>query len=129
MMVVSPKQKGRWKAVPPVLTSELPIRIPVGGSQKVTMKVSRGKALVKNAKLELDDPPAGLHLRDMKMGAGTLTFTLAVDADATESFSGNVIVSIIREFTPKAREGRPTPKKRRRRIGYLPAIPVEIIAK
>jgi len=126
MMVVSPKQKGRPQSL--ALATAGPVRIPVGGSQNVVMKVNRGKALIPDATLELADPPAGLRLRDMSLDGATLTFTLSVDADA-KSFSGNVIVGIIREFTPKAREGAAPKKKRRTRIGYLPAIPVEIVAK
>jgi len=126
MMVLSPKFK--WKVVPMPPVATVPIRIPVGGSQKVTVKGMRGGWL-KDAILELDEPPSGLRLRDTSLEGTTLSFTLAVDEDVTESFAGNVIVAIIREFTPKAREGRPPPKKRRSRVGYLPAVPVEISVK
>jgi len=106
-----------------------PIRIPVGGSQKVEITSARGVTALKNTVLELNDPPTGLRLHDTVIEGKSLFFTLSVDKDVTESFSGNVIVATIREIMPKAREGAPPPRKRRWGAGYLPAVPIEIVAK
>jgi hypothetical protein len=125
MMVLSQKQK--WKAVPMSVATVGTVRIPIGGSQKVEVETRRGPAAMKNMVLELDEAPAGLKLSDMAVDKTKLSFVLAVDADATESFSGNVIVSMVRIIIPKAREGAPPPKPRRWLSGYLPAIPVEIV--
>ncbi|HET6428665.1 MAG TPA: hypothetical protein VFJ30_09670, partial [Phycisphaerae bacterium] len=59
-----------------------------------------------------------------------LEFRLAADKDTAKSgLADNLIVEAFRELVPKAKKGAAPAKKRRWSIGFLPAIPVEIVRK
>ncbi|MHC4906547.1 MAG: hypothetical protein ACYTEN_12100, partial [Planctomycetota bacterium] len=50
------------------------------------------------------------------------------DKDVVKSdVSENLIIQMLREFTPKRKEGKPAPQKQRGSIGVIPAIPIQIV--
>ena len=105
---------------------DVPVRIPVGGSRQVVVK-TRKNILLQQLRLELNDPPKGLSLHDVSVVAQGLQFRLKADKDAVKSgFADNLIVEAFREFTPKGKDGKPRPK-RRWPVGYLPAVPIQIV--
>lgn len=121
-------QKKRWPQPFFKLTSNAPIRIASGDSVRVRLKMGKQKVL-NDLELELNQPPKGLTLHDVKAEDGNLTFELKADEELIATgFVGNVIVEGFRKYTPKKKgKGKKTPPSRRISIDFLPAIPVEII--
>ena len=121
--------KQRWSAPAMRIAEDGAIRIPVGGSKRVRVKAWNSRA-IKGIMLELNDPPEGLSLDDVSVVSDGLEFRLHADKDAVKSgFADNLIVEAFRESTPKTKDGKPAGAKRRYSIGFLPAIPIEIVRK
>ncbi len=114
---------------PPLFESvgDEPVRIAAGRSAQVRFKIAK-RPFFDGIKLKLSRPPEGLTLHDVKVASGTLSFTLKVDEKST-GFAGNVIIAASNELKPKKKNknNRAANKKRRISIGYLPAVPIEII--
>lgn len=111
----------------PGMVDPAPVRIPVGGTAEVQIRVPMRPKL-KDIHLELCDPPDGVTLRDVTVTPGHLTLVLESGAAATPSgVQDNLIV---RAFTERARPGpggKPAGQKQRIFLGVLPAIPFEIV--
>jgi hypothetical protein len=119
-------QKARWAAPPVEVAGDIPVRIPLGGSARVILKTRRSRAL-RQVKLVLNKPPEGLTLHDVTVAAQGLSFQLKAYKDSVQSgFADNLIVEAVREFRPKNKDGKLLPK-RRASVGFLPAIPIEIV--
>jgi len=104
------------------------IRIPAGGTARVLMETPK-RSILKEMRLTLNEPPEGLTLHDVSVVPKGLAFQLKADKDAIPSgFANNLIVEVFREYTPKSKDGKPSNRKRRYRLGVLPAIPIEIVA-
>ncbi len=126
VMVAFRKQK--WPMPPMEILGDVPVRIPAGGSKRVVIKTRKSKML-EQLRLELNNPPEGLSLHDVSVVAQGLQFRLQADKDAVKSgFADNLIVEAFREFAPKGKDGKPRPK-RRFSMGYLPAVPIQIVQK
>jgi hypothetical protein len=120
-------QKAKWRAPPVELAGDGPIRIPAGGSADVRIKTRRSSVL-KEMYLELNEPPEGLTIGDVRVVPGGLAFQLKADKDAMQNgFAGNLIVEAFREYRPKQKNGKPANQKRRYSMGIFPAIPIEIV--
>ena len=117
-------QKGRWGAPPVTLMGGSPVRIPAGGSRRVTLKTSRSQAL-RQIKLALNKPPEGLTLNGVEVVPRGLAFELKANED-TGGFADNLLIEAFREYIPKDKQGKPLPK-RRNSIGLLAAIPIEVV--
>jgi hypothetical protein len=120
-------RKKRYTASFFELIGDAPVHIAAGGSEQVKFKIAK-RPFFDGIKLKLSQPPEGLTLHDVKVASGILSFTLKVD-DHTKStgFAGNVIIAASTEFKPKKRKNRAAKKKQHASIGYLPAIPIEIV--
>ena len=122
-------QKYRWRMPPGELVGNGPVKIPAGGSVQVHLKI-KPRPILKEIDLELYKPPAGIVLQDVTVVPEGLSFVLKVDKDSAQSnISENLIIQTFREYTPKPKEGKPAPKKRRDSMGIIPAIPIQIIHK
>jgi hypothetical protein len=120
-------QKARWGVPHIELDGDSPVQIPVGGSARVLFKSTR-RANFRDLQLQLSDPPDGLTLEDVTVMPEGLTFQLNADKDAIKSgFRDNLIIEAFRESIPKQQEGKPVPQKRRVSMGFLPAVPIEIV--
>ena len=106
-----------------------PVRIAAETPVKVQYQIAKHK-IFQDIKLELDQPPQGLSMHDLKIASGNLSFDLKADKDLRSTgFVGNVIVEMFREFKPKDNKNndkKTAGKKRIVSIGYLPAIPIDI---
>jgi hypothetical protein len=121
-------QKAKWRAPPVELVSDIPVRIPAGGSAEVRIKTRRGAAL-KEVKLELDKPPDGLTIDNVSVVADGLAFQLKAEKDAVQSdFADNLIIEAFREYRPKQKDGKLSNQKRRYSMGVFPAIPIRVVA-
>jgi len=120
-------QKSKWRVPAVKLAGRGPVRIPVGGTAQVLMKTPR-RTILKEMQLQLDEPPEGVSLQDVRVVPEGLAFRLKADKDTMQSgFADNLIVEAFREFTPKQQKGKPAPQKRRVSMGVFPAIPIEIV--
>lgn len=120
-------QKSRSNTPPVELAGEGPVRIPAGGTVRVLLKARRSST-PQQMQLQLNDPPEGVTLYDVRVVPQGLAFQLKADKDAVQvGFADNLIVEAFREFTPKRRAGNQTPQKRRYSMGIFPAIPIEIV--
>ncbi|MFC1499194.1 peptidase [Verrucomicrobiota bacterium] len=111
---------------PWALVAEGPVKL---STEKVTQVQinSAAKWLVNQMLLELSEPPDGIAIKDVSVNDTGLLISLSADAKKVKpGQKGNLIVDAFIERTPKAREGKPPPKKRRVKIGVLPAIPFKI---
>ena len=103
-----------------------PVRLIRGGSAQIRCRISKRKVF-NNIELKLNQPPQGLTLHDVKIASGILSFTLKADKDKIKTgLTDNLIIEAFREFTPK-QKGKKKAKKRRVSIGFLPAIPIQIV--
>ncbi len=117
-------KKARYGAPAIKRVGEGPVRIPEGGTAKVQMTIPKNSKL-KGIKLELNEPPEGVSLKDVKAVPGkALTFTLETDGEAAKAgLANNLIVEV---FTMQAVKGKPR-KQQRVSLGFLPAIPFEVV--
>jgi hypothetical protein len=126
-LVVAVK-KARWRQPTVKLDGPSPVRVPLGGTARVQIKTRRGKTL-KEMRLELNEAPEGLTLHDLTVLPDGLAFLLRADKEAiAQGFADNLIVEAFREYTPKAKDGKPVQKRRRYSMGIMPAIPIEVVA-
>jgi hypothetical protein len=121
-------QKSRSGMPPIELMGRSPVRVPAGGSVQVRLK-TRKSSILKEMRPRLDDPPEGVTLHDVAVVPEGVAFTLKADKDKVQPGLGdNLIFEVIREYRPKGKDGKPSGKKRTYSLGFLPAIPVEIVA-
>ncbi len=102
-----------------------PIRIPAGGLARLQVQVPAGP-IFERVDLVLDDPPEGIHLKEMAHTGTTAELVLQTDPTKTKlGQKGNLVLAIM----PK-RPAKPKPTKTVRRQDQgltLPAIPFEIV--
>ncbi len=121
-------QKARWGAPAVELLGDSPVRIPLGGSTKVTLKTRKTQTL-KQLKLVLNKPPEGLTIHSVTVVPEGLTFQLKANKDTVKSgFADNLLIEAFRDYIPKNKEGKPQPK-RRSSMGFLTVIPIEVVSK
>ncbi len=114
---------------PPRILSDLPVRIPAGGTARVRAglptKTARGEI-----ELELSDPPEGVVLGEVlaAQGGGTIMVLEADPEKATPGLRGNLIVTAYTMRRPPSKPDAPPRPARRVLLGSLPAIPFEVVA-
>jgi hypothetical protein len=131
----------RRRAPPLRRTGNGPVRLRAGGVERVHFRFP-GRKKLDQFQLELADPPPGVTLGPLVPEEKGAQFEVRLGEDALEvGFRDNLIVQVFREFTPKKGwpgKGRPgkgkkkrkaTPGKRRNLVGFLPAIPFQVIGK
>ena len=120
-------QKAKWGTPPVELVGDSPIRIPAGGSADVRLRAGK-RASFKDVQLQLNSPPEGVTLHDVRVVPDGLVFRLEADKNLLKSgFAGNLIVEAFRETAVLQKDGKPTNQMRRFSMGILPAIPVQIV--
>ncbi|MBN2211463.1 MAG: PPC domain-containing protein [Sedimentisphaerales bacterium] len=111
------------------LVETTPICLHPGETTPVHINV-RGFGNTPDVQLELDNPPTGVSLHNLTWVKEGVTFDLSVTKDGAPTIlTENLIVRIIREMTPPAREGRSSLPKRKVLVGVLPAIPIQIVTR
>jgi hypothetical protein len=121
-------QKTKWSIPRIELTNSKPIYISAGSSAQVEFKIAHQKYF-DGVELKLDHGPEGLTMHDVKAGTGTISFTLKADENLKKTgFKGNIIIEAFKKSRPKKNAKNKAAKKiSRYSVGYLPAIPIEII--
>lgn len=101
------------------------IRLPLGGTAKVTVKTSKFP-LLQNVTFELSEPPTGVTLDRVTMVPDGLTLTLKADVKSAKAgLADNLIVEAFAE-APGGAPQKAKERNQRISLGVLPAIPFEI---
>jgi hypothetical protein len=109
------------------ILSELPVRIPAGGTAVVRMAVA-GRAF-DQVHLELDEPPEGIVIEKESPSRQGTEIVLKCDAAKQKpGLKGNLIVNAFAVRSEGTSKEKPQPRGRPTPLGMLPAIPFEIVA-
>ncbi|MCX5643277.1 MAG: IPT/TIG domain-containing protein [Phycisphaerae bacterium] len=109
------------------IVSELPVKIPLGGTARVRVTTPPYRAFDK-IQMELSEPPEGITVRDVSSDPKGTDIVLQSDAAKTKpALRGNLIVEVSGERTPPSGDGKPKVNRQRIPLGTLPAIPFEIV--
>jgi hypothetical protein len=110
------------------VASKDPVRIPLGGTVQVRISAPPNPRM-KEVKLELDQPPPGISVQSVNVVPGGLSMELKADSTkAAAGLADNLIVEAFFE-TERGGQGGKAAQKQRVSIGYLPAIPCQIVTK
>ena len=113
---------------PAQLAADGRIRIPAGGSARVLVKIPR-RGILQEMRPSLKGPPPGVVLDEVAVVPQGLELTLKAGAEVPDGRRvDNLIVEVVREYTPKEKDGTLSKKKRRYGLGVLPVIPIEIVS-
>jgi hypothetical protein len=113
------------RIIPAELTSTEKVLLSAGGTIQVAYRVPPRVGLT-DIKLQLDEPPNGITLKDVVNERGSLTLLLAADSKLVKpGLRDNLIIEAFSEVERK--DGKNTGTKQRVSLGILPAIPIQII--
>lgn len=119
--------KYKWPLPAIELMNNAPIQISAGGETIIKFKTRRNATALKQIQLELNNPPEGVSLGDVKVTPNGLACQVRIAKDiAQKQFAGNLILEAFTTYQPKPQNGKPQ-KKRRVSAGVLPAVPVRIV--
>jgi hypothetical protein len=109
------------------LLSEVPVRIPAGGSAKVTLGAPFPRWAAQ-FRLALEDPPAGLELVGTRPGRSGMEVEFRADAERLKpGLKGNLLLTA-QAVRTQGTTNRPAAAPARRAPGMvLPAIPFEVV--
>ena len=129
-----------WRNTPSMrLVGDRPMKLPLGGTAKVRIKVP-GLPPLAWLELELSEPPPGIFIQDMNAEGSELVITFSADrAKAKAGYADNLIIEAF-TFTAdrRAAKGKKGKKKKKqgkaaksRRVfaSVLPAIPFVIVGR
>jgi len=105
------------------------VHVPAGGTARVEARLSQRPAKLKDIRLELVDPPSGVRIDEVIVDRRDLVIVLGADDSLASGTEDNLIVEAIQTIERKGRNsaGEPTKVLRYVSLGYLPAIPIEIV--
>jgi hypothetical protein len=109
------------------LADPTPIRIPAGGVQHVHIDAPQHPRLAE-LRLQLNEPPAGIILRDVSLDARGFSLELTADPDvAAVGLADNLIVEallkVVHDRGPRAGQTSEV------LLGVLPAMPFEVVGR
>jgi len=110
------------------LLSESPVKIPAGGTGKIVV-ARRGRApfTVDETRLQLVDAPKGLSVEGPTRTEGGAAIAIRADSSKCKPGTrGNLLIEVAVEKTKPAEENKKR-EKIRYVVGFLPAIPFEIV--
>lgn len=118
---------GKALATPIRILSDLPLRIPVGGTVQLKITNPFGK-YSRQLEMELSDPPAGISIQKVTMSRDTAEIVIQSDSTKTETgLKGNLIVSVLPEKPAASPKSKPQAGARKVVLATLPAIPFEVV--
>jgi len=113
--------------VSPRILSELPVKIPAGGTAQVRAMMPAARAFDK-IQIELSEPPEGISVREVSLGQQDVQIVLQSNAaKAKPGLRGNLILEVSGERTGGAAAGKAKANRQRIPLGILPAIPFEVV--
>ena len=106
------------------ILSEQPVRIPVGGT--VEVQVRMGWSRNGQIQVELSDPPEGITVDRVSWTERGLALVLRGDAaKAKPKLKGNLMANAFLQTTVTEKDGKT--REVRNLIGPLPALPFEVV--
>jgi len=105
------------------ILSEQPVRIPVGGTVEVQVRLSWSRD--GQIQVELSDPPEGITVASASWTERGLALVLRGDAKAKPKLKGNLMANAFLQTTATERDGKT--REVRNFIGPLPALPFKIV--
>ncbi|MCY2996238.1 MAG: hypothetical protein NTY19_51565 [Planctomycetota bacterium] len=119
-----PPTARRTFQTPMEILSEQPVRIPVGGTVEVQVRMSWNRN--GQIQVELNDPPEGIAVDRVSWTERGLTLVLRGDAaKAKPKLKGNLMANAFLQTTATEKDGKT--REVRNLIGPLPALPFEIV--
>jgi hypothetical protein len=110
------------------ILSATPVKIPLGGTGKVLVRVPTPMGIQK-IQYDVEQGPEGITVKSFSAVKDGTEIVLAADATKLEvGQRGNIILKASGERQQKPDEKKPPFNKRRIPLGSLPAIPFEIVA-
>jgi len=121
---------GKGSAKPPVrFTREDGVRIPLGGTATLRA-IPANKQQAHELRFELLEQPDGISIASIgPEGDGVVVQLKAEGEKIKPGLRGNLLFSAILERSPPPTPDKPTPTKTRNQLGFMPAIPFEIMPK
>jgi len=119
----SPAAARRTFQSPMEILSEQPVRIPVGGTATVQVRMSWNRT--GQIQVDLSDPPEGIAVDRASWAEKGLLLVLRGDAKAKTGLKGNLMANAFLQTTTKGKDGKT--REERQLIGPLPAIPFEVV--
>ncbi len=111
----------------PQIKVDGPVKIPLGEVTEVRIKTGRAPAL-ENVELELQDPPPGMTLQEVKFEADGVALVIKTDPNLAKPGPDNLIVAVfVARPEGQSTESKAPRQNRRFPLGVLPAIPFEIV--
>lgn len=110
--------------------NESEVRLPLGATVKLRATASAKRPPPNELTVELSEPPDGITIEKVTPTSSGIEVALATDAKKVKSgLKGNLIFKAFREYTPPAIEGALPPKPQRTMLGYMAAMPFEVVGK
>jgi hypothetical protein len=123
-MVLGPRRAG-----PPVaVAGGAALRVPVGGTARVVVSAP-GLPLASNLRLILDDAAEGVVLEGWIGVPGGLELALGALPGAKAGTASNAVVELLAEIPAPRGEGGAPARRRTYSLGFVPAIPYEVVAR
>lgn len=123
-------EKSKWGAPSVEIKGPVPVPLKPGSSTEVHLKTPP-RSWIQGIDMVLNDPPKGIAISRSRIVPDGLAFTVTVEADGVEpGAAGNLIVNafgIIEAKPAKEGEKPAAPATRRTDLGFLPAIPFEVV--
>ncbi len=112
---------------PAAILSQLPVKIPRGGTAQVRVTMPATRFLEK-VRFELSEPPEGITVQNASSDQTGTDLVLQSDAaKVAPGLRGNLIVEVSGERAPGAGAGKAKANRQRVPLGVLPAIPFEVV--
>ena len=124
--IVSMDRRRGWK-IGVRVAGDMPVRIPAGGTAQLEVKAPP-HLKERNIQLELDDPPPGLAVSKISPVPEGFTVLLSADqAKAEPGRAGNLILQAFADAKSAPKKGNPARQQNRQPLGFLPAVPYEVV--
>jgi hypothetical protein len=118
---------GPRRTATPTIASELPVRIPTGGTGRVRVSAA-GLPAAANLRLVLDDPSAGVVVEGFAAVPDGIEIVLGAAPGAPKGrTAGNAVIEVVAVVHVPRGKGREGTDERTFSAGFLPAIPFEVI--
>lgn len=117
--------RGRFRAIKTQIPPE-GLKIPAGGSTNIPcfLETWFRPSSPLSISFELKNPPEGIRIKDVSFENGKYLITIEADKKL-QGYKDNLIIEVIEETTMMA--GKVISQKRKTPVGFLPAIPVEVV--
>ena len=106
------------------------VELKLGETTLLGARLTAKNASSQDLRVELSEPPDGITVEKVSPEALGLAVLVATDAEKVKPGQrGNLLFEVFREYTPPPSEAEPKPQPRRTSLGFLPAVPFEVVGR